>query len=183
MTIEQNALIGNLVHSLQTGDVLARIDSLIIDPNELKIVALALRGRKTIIVWRDLREVSSRGIVVDDDSALVDRDSIVRLKAIRQYRFKLIGLRVRDRHRRRLGVIVNYSIDVATGEIDHIITHTGLFGCGDELYIGRDQIVEISDRYVIVDAPTVQVARSAAFGINHRAFDPATDNPFRCRVN
>lgn len=155
-------LIGKDVLSLRTGGVIGGVQEAIIDPNNLKIEGWhATNGQKrshAILLSQDIRDILSRGFVVNDHEALSDPDELVRLKRVLDYKFELIGKSVYTTGKKRLGKVSDYAFEKNGFFIQKIYVSQSLiksFG-GGMLTIDRTQIVEINTKRIVVKEATVK---------------------------
>ena len=84
MLVGINHLIGAPVMSLQTGQPLARLDSPIINPRNLRIVAFYVSGPKVdfktaVVFTDDIREFGEIGAIVDSSDNILSPEGMVRL--------------------------------------------------------------------------------------------------------
>ena len=168
--------------SLQTGAQLAETTSVIVDPRQLTIAAFYVEGSgleqsPSILHPSDIRELSDIGIIVDDADKLMSLDGLVRLKEIIDFDFELMGLKVVDEHKRKLGKVSSYSVETMDYTIIQIYTEQSLLRSFSTMSntIHRSQIISVNNKQMVVQAPTVrdevkQVAKDA-----RQAFV----NPFR----
>jgi len=161
-------LSGNLLNrpvlSLQTGGQVATILSPIINPNNLKIEAFycadAFERKKTLIlVYQDIREVIAQGVVVNDYDVLAEPDELVRLKNAMKLHFDIMGKSVVTTNKHRLGKVIDYAVEVETMYIQKLYLAQSMLKnlTGGNLGVDRSQIVEITDRRIIVQDLTQKV--------------------------
>ncbi|PLS80595.1 hypothetical protein CYG49_04995 [Candidatus Saccharibacteria bacterium] len=165
--------------SLQTGSPLAHTASPIIDPRRLNIVAFYCEGplldeNPSVLHTADIREYSDIGIIVNGNEDLMPPDDLVRLQEIIDFKFELIGIRVIDDHKTKLGKVIDYVVDAQSFMIQKITVKPPLIRSikESELVIDRHQIVEITDECIVVKAPSV----TQDSGTPH---DVTFHNPFR----
>lgn len=182
MLISIDNLIGIPVMSLQTGSQLAETAAAIVDPRQLSIAAFYVEGAgleetPSILHPSDIRELSDIGIIVDSAEKLMSLDGLVRLQEIIEFDFELIGLKVIDEHKRKLGKVSSYSVDTVSYSIMQIYTEQSLIRSLSSMgkTIHREQIISVTNEVMVVQSPTVRegVAKAA-----HGA-GSAFVNPFR----
>lgn len=174
-------LINVPVLSLQTGAELARTDTPIIDPANLKIIAYYIIGQKldfnpAILFTNDIREVADVGFIINSSDDFIGPDDIVTQHDIVSLHFTPINLKVVDTEGRKLGKVTRYSVDQDSFIIQQLhVTPplTKVFTQGDFL-VHRNQITAISNKTITVRTPSVKVEQSTA----QPALKPFT-NPFR----
>lgn len=182
MLISIENLLDVPVMSLQTGSQLAETTAAVVDPRQLTIAAFYVEGAgleesPSILHPVDIRELSDIGMIVDDADKLMSLDGLVRLKEVIDFEFELIGLKVVDEHKRKLGKVSGYSIETSDYTIVQIYTEQSLLRSISTMSntIHRSQVISVNNRQMVVQAPTVrdevkQVAKDA-----RQAFA----NPFR----
>lgn len=181
MLILKDQLLHMPIMSLQTGTEIAQTSAFIIDPRQLKVVAFYCEGSRldftpAILSVVDIREISDVGLIVDDADVLMSPDDLVRLKEVLGFKFELIGKRVVDETRRKIGKVINFTLDGTTLYIAKIQVQPGVWQAWKttELLIDRTQIVEVSDTEVVVKSTTKKARVQQP---THAA--PVLDNPFR----
>lgn len=181
MLIAIDNLLGIPVMSLQTGTELAETTAAIVDPRHLSIVAFYVEGAglevsPSILHPSDIREISDIGIIVDSTEKLMSLDGLVRLEEIIEFDFELIGLKVVDEHRRKLGKVASYSVETTGYSIMQIYTEQSLLRSLSNIgnTIHREQIISVTNDVMVVQSPTVRE------GVSKVAQDAsAFVNPFR----
>ncbi len=187
MLVERSRLLGFDIYNLQTGEKVGRVGQDIIDPYKLKIAAVTVEKAgisPAVLLSQDVRECSNQGIVVNDASDIVSPEGMPRLQKVIDYDFKLFKVKVYDDQKNYLGRVVDYTVAPDSFDIMQIIVQPALFstGHGGRLRIHREQVIEINNNKIIVEAPTkLQRVEASPLNINAHAFDPAVDNPFRKR--
>jgi hypothetical protein len=149
------SLLNRPVLSLRTGGQVATTISPIINPNNLKIEGFycqdAFERKKTVILlYQDIRDVLVSGFVVDDHDSLSDPAELVRLKDIMAIRFDVMGKPVVT-SKEKIGKITDYAAEVDTMYIQKLYVSQSLLRMGGgSLGIDRSQIVEITDKKIII---------------------------------
>lgn len=154
--------IGSSIMSLQTGTLLATVESTIIDPRKLKVVAFRVQGNRlshqeSVLHPEDIREISDIGLIVDGDEALMPLDGLVRLKEVVDFDFSLDGLRVESESGKLLGKVQGYAIDPDSFLVHQLYAKPSLLRSiiTTGLTIHRNQIVSINNQRIVVKDPTV----------------------------
>jgi sporulation protein YlmC with PRC-barrel domain len=152
--------------SLRTGGIIGIAIQPIINPNNLKIEGWYAQNRSEkgeyILPSREIRDFIAKGLVVDDHESLTHPDDMVRLKETIDLRFNLIGKSVVTENKKKLGKIADYAVDESSYYVQKLYVNPTLLRgfTTEQLLIDRNQIVEITDKKIIVQEPTVQ-SRSA----------------------
>lgn len=146
------------VMSLQTGGRVAELDAAIIDPGTLDIVAYVVTSslldsqNKHFLRVVDIRELSDIGMIIDSIDEIVSYGDVIKLDELYDLGFPLIGMRVRDEKKLKLGKVIDYTIDVTTYTAVQLTVKRPLLQSftDTELVIHRSQIIEINDEAIVV---------------------------------
>jgi len=151
------------VMSLQTGSELARTSRAIINPHNLTIVAYELTGHlldhnPTLLRIADIREIGPLGIIIDSVDELIDVNYVLKIKEIYELNFNLVGLRVIDDKKRKVGTVIGYTLEAGNFVIQQLrVKRPFLKSLGDtELLIHRSQIIKITDNLITVKSPSIR---------------------------
>ncbi len=176
------------VLSLHVGSEVARTKQAIIDPENLKIIAYTLEGAiiqndpeiGNILDLADVREISDKGLIVDSADVFTTREDVVKLDEIMSLDFNLVGLKVVDQRGKKIGKIVDYTIDSGSFMIYQLIVQRPVMSSfiDPQLTINRSQIVEIDDFKVTIKHSTSQVKVKKQKEVKEE-FIPNFTNPFR----
>lgn len=184
MLINSTRLQGCPVLSLHIGGQIASVTKLIVNPDNLKVVAVQVEGplisddTGDILPMASVREFSRLGMIVDSIDELVNADEIVRVRDILKLDFNLVGLKVESKAGAKLGKVSDFTIEPTGWNVQQLIVQRPFFKAflDPELVIARDQIVEIDDYKVVIkdetDARTHQAKAKTEF-------TPNFINPFR----
>ena len=184
MLINGSRLIGCPVLSLHIGGQIARVTSEVVDPNDLKIIALNVDGPQTgdgehgdILDVRSIREYSSLGMIIDSIDDLVSEDDVIKFKKIIALNFSLIGLTVKTKKGTKLGKVIDYTFDTETFSVLQLIVKRPIMKAiiDPELVIGRSEIKEVNDYEIIVKDEEDKIRKKA----QKQDFVPNFVNPFR----
>ena len=157
----RQALINKPVMSLRTSARIATATDVIINPNNLKIEGWHCIDRfskkKYILQAGETRDIIARGIVVNDQDALSDPGELIRLQEILAHNFELIGKLVVTTGGKKLGKVNDWAADSENMYIQKIYVAQSLLKSlsGGSLSIDRSQIVEITNKKIVVAEPTV----------------------------
>jgi sporulation protein YlmC with PRC-barrel domain len=157
MLVLNSRLQNAAIMSLQSGTSLGSTTEPIIDPRKLQIIAFRAEGPRlqgpSILHVEDIREFGPMGIIVDNaDSVMPLDDDLVRLQEVISLNFTLIGKQVIDENKTKLGKVAEYSVESKGFFIQKI--HVGQSVLKNfstsKLIIHRTQIVELTDRVIVV---------------------------------
>ncbi len=150
-------IINRPVLSLRTGTQVATALSPIVNPANLKIEGFfchdSLSRQTLILVAQDVRDLLPQGIVINDHDVLTEPSELVRLSEIININFQLLGKTVVTNSRSKLGKISDYAVETTSMYIQKLYVSQSVFKSlsGGNLGIDRSQIVEITDKQVVVN--------------------------------
>jgi uncharacterized protein YrrD len=151
------SLLNRPVLSLRTGGVVATTTAAIINPNNLKVEGFFCsdsfdRKKTVVLVYQDIRDFIPQGFVVNDHDVLAEPGELVRMKELLELRFEVLGKQVVTASKDKIGKVVDYATDTTTMYVQKIYVGQSLLKnfAGGNLGIDRTQIVEITDRKIIV---------------------------------
>lgn len=153
------SLVNRPVLSLRTGGKVAVTGQPIINPNNLKIEGFYcedLVNRGTIILLeQDIREIITQGLVINDYDVLSHADELIRLRDLIALHFDVMGKQVVSDTKRSLGKVNDYSADSQTLFIQKLYVVQSMFKSfsSTQLGIDRNQIIEITNKHIIVQEP------------------------------
>ena len=182
MLVSNNRLVGTPVLSIQSASAIGTVSGAIIDPSDLKIVALYLTGplvnnSANILTFSSIREYSPHGIVIDSIDELVEKTDVVKIDKIIDLNFDPIGLKVETKKGSKLGKVSGFTFTSEDFTVQQIIVKRPLIKSlvDSELTISRTEITEVTDYKIIVkDEEKVIKEKSAK-----EDFIPNFVNPFR----
>lgn len=148
------------IFSLESGEDVARIGGVIINPVKLKIEAFyissALISYDAVVFTDDIRESSLDGFVVDGMKNIVPLDSnLIRLQKIINLNFKIDELSVQNSDGKKIGKIKEYVFSDSSFEITKIYVAEKSIKSKilDKVTtVKRSQITKISNQRMIVSA-------------------------------
>lgn len=153
---------GMPIMSLQSGGKLGELATPIIDPRKLQIVAYYAEGPRihevSVLHTSDIREVGPLGIIVNDaDEIMVADDGLVRLKEVLDFNFTLIGKQVVDDQKKKLGKVIDYTIETDGFTIQKLHVSQSIMKnvMTSSLIIGRAQVVQVTDKEIVVRSAAV----------------------------
>ncbi|HEY5668288.1 MAG TPA: hypothetical protein VIR03_03940 [Candidatus Saccharimonadales bacterium] len=162
------SLLNRPVLSLRTGGVVATTTSVIINPRNLKIEGFyctdAFQRKTTVVLlYQDIRDIIPQGFVVNDHDVLTSPGELIRLKETMDLHFDVMGKPVQTVSREKIGKVVDYATETTTMFIQKLYVSQSLFRSltGGNLGIDRTQIVEITDRKIVVQDLTQHVPAGA----------------------
>lgn len=159
-------IINRPVLSLRTGTQVATTLTPIINPNNLKIEGFYCKGdnrKRSILLTQDIRDVLPQGVVVNDQEVLAGPDELVRLKDVMNIGFELIGKHVETASKQKLGKVNDYATETGSMFIKKLYVTQPIYKnfSGGNLGIDRTQIVEITDKKIVVNDLDAKVSAPA----------------------
>lgn len=163
---------GSSVLSLRAGGPIATILAPIINPNNLYIEGWHVEDlhnrERLILLSKDIRDTMPQGFIVNDYEVLSKREELIRLKDVLKIEFGLLGLKVSSESGTRYGKIDDYAFETKNMFIQKLYVAQPLiknFG-GGTLSIDRSQIIEVTNKRIIIEEPTEKSgARATSPGI------------------
>lgn len=143
------------IMSLRTSARIGVATEPIINPHNLKILGwwCSVPNKKSgiVLLTEDVREVMPSGLAVNDEDSLSSADDLVRHKEILDIKFVLIDKVVRTK-RRKLGKVDDFSYNEGMFVQKLYVARpvTKIFSSQDTLLIDRNQILEVTDNYILV---------------------------------
>ncbi|HEX5455916.1 MAG TPA: hypothetical protein VFW77_00980 [Candidatus Saccharimonadales bacterium] len=161
------AIIDIPVLSLRAGNQVGTATELIINPNNLKIEGWYVHDRfgskKLILLSSDVRELSSRGLIINDQEVLSETEELVRLKPIIEIGFILIGKQVVSQSGRKYGKVTDFAAETESLLIKKIYAGQSIIKnlTGGSTSIDRTQVIEITNTKIIIEDPTEKASERA----------------------
>lgn len=163
------------VMSLQTGTRLARTSVPLIDPTNLRIMAYQVDGpllteHPSFLRTDDIREMGAVGMIIDSTDELIGLHDVIKLEALHELNFGLVGMPVIDEHKHKLGKVEDYTLETSNFVIQQLNVRRGLIKSLTDtgMLIHRSQITEINDNAIIVKSahnkipsPVMEATRKA----------------------
>ena len=132
-----------------------------------------------ILMINDIREFSDDGFIVDSTDRFVEREDVVKLDKVMDLEFKLVGLKVVTKDGKKLGKVIDYTLDSGSFSIFQLIVQRPLLDSfiDPELTINRSQIVEIDDYKITIrhEREKVKISKKS----KEKEFVQNYVNPFR----
>jgi len=158
MILLGSALTNAPIMGIQTGNELARTKLAIVDPASLTVVAYEIAstlGRDTqplLLRMQDVRELSDIGFIIDSEDEFVRPEDVIKLNEIYNLHFELVGIRVIDEKRRKIGKVVDFTLETGGFVIQQLTVRRPLLRSlnDTELLIHRSQIIEINNDSIVV---------------------------------
>ncbi|MGH7240848.1 MAG: hypothetical protein ACREGB_00965, partial [Candidatus Saccharimonadales bacterium] len=156
------------VMSLRTGAQVATAVTPILNPDNLKIEGFYCNDRfenkELILLCQDIRDVLPQGFVIDDHDVLADASELVRLKKVLELEYELIGKPVETVNKDKVGKISDFAVETTTMTIQKLYASQSILKSftGGSLSIDRSQIVEITNKRVVINELLKRAPATAA---------------------
>lgn len=164
MLYMSKSLYGRSVLSLRSGGQIAIAVEPILNPHNLKIMGwwCGPRGDRgsSVLLAEDVREITPRGLAVNDEDVLSVPEDLVRHQEILGIKFQLIDKAVRTK-RQKLGKVSDFSYNDGMFVQKLYVARpvTKIFSSQDTLLIDRTQILEVTDNYILVRDGEVKITK------------------------
>ncbi len=167
------------IHSLQTGRPVGQLIEPIINPDNLAIPAWHCQrfGEPGLLILHsdDIREVGQPGVIIDNEERMMTTEDLVRLQAILDLKFDLVGKKVVTANGQRVGRVSDYVINEQTWLVQKLHVSQSPWrnvSMGNRI-IDRAQIVEVTPKKIIVRNTEVKAGKTA----HVIAFNPLSQGP------
>ncbi len=156
MYILASALLRLPIISLQTGEPIGMTRELILDPSDLRVVAMLCnatgKGEESVLMMGDARQVAQDCLIVNSENELTEPADVVRLQPLLHERFKPIGRHVITDLGRKLGTVDDYTINLDTMHLQKLYVKQSLLQSfmGSSLIIDRAQIIDVTGQRIVV---------------------------------
>lgn len=141
----------------------------VINPHNLKILGWWCKepnvNLKTVLLAEDVREINAHGLAVNNEEALTVPEELVRHKEILDINFELIGMPVKAK-RGKIGKVDDYAYNDGMFVQKLYVTPpvTKLLGTNSTHIIDRSQILEITNKHILVKDTDVTEGAEAIAG-------------------
>lgn len=153
------------VLSLRTGGEVAQAIGPIINPNNMLVLGFYCHDKfsnnQLILLSQDVREHIRQGFVVNDHEVLAEPEDLVRFEEVLAIEFDPIGKLVVTDHHRKLGKVTDYAVDSDSLYVKKLYVAPRLLKSltGSQLSIDRSQILEVTDKHIVVKEATEKVEK------------------------
>lgn len=124
---------------------------ILIDPENGGVLGIALLMSKKIVAPIDIRSWTIEGVKVVDESAIIERDEIIRLHDFSKDRVRIFAKPVMKEDGKILGIVHDFVIDTEVGQLKQIyVAKKLLFFTLEKRIIDYREIIEIKEDRIIV---------------------------------
>ncbi|HEX8349815.1 MAG TPA: hypothetical protein VF598_07625 [Hymenobacter sp.] len=151
------AMLKRQILSLRTSTPIAEVIAPIINQDNLKIEGFYCHEYSAkepkILLYQDIRDILPQGIIVNDVDVLTEPSELIRLKAVLEREFVVIGMPVETVSKSKVGKVSDYAFETTTMFIQKLYVSRSIFKnlTSGSLSIDRTQIHEITARKVIIN--------------------------------
>jgi len=130
----------------------------IINPHNLHIDGFYCQSAhakdKLVLLDMHIRDLSNRGIIIDDHRNLSEKEELIRLQPVIELKFKLIDIAVLV-GKKKVGKVAEYAIDVESLFIQKLYVQPPVWQSINQnrLTFDRSSVIEVSDTHIIVSGP------------------------------
>jgi hypothetical protein len=157
------------VISLRSSGTIAIAETPIVNPHNLKILgwwcSSPMNQKPLVLLYDDVREQVEAGLAVNDEEDLTPPEDLVRHKDVLDLKFDVIGKTVKTKHR-KVGKVYDFSYNDGMFLQKLYVERplTKVFSAEDTVIIDRNQIVEVTDSYILVKDTEVKVGEKVTAG-------------------
>ncbi len=166
MIFLSNDYTNRAILSLRTGSKIGNALLPIINASNLKIdgwYATSLDSKETMVLPSlEVRDMIAKGIVVNDHDAITPIDDMVRMQAVINAEFSLIGTPIVSESGEKLGIVKDYAVDHKTLYIKKLYIGQSFLKSllnftHPQLIIDRSQILDVTPEKIVVKDATEKV--------------------------
>jgi sporulation protein YlmC with PRC-barrel domain len=178
----------NNLFSLHTESIIGQITYPVVDYNNLKIAAFKVdvydedEYDRDILLADSIAAISNNNLVVvhSVDDLSLSKD-IIHISNLLELGFNMIGMKVKSERGKKLGKIVDFTLDTESLIVYQLIVKKPLVSAvfESELTINRSQITKITNTEIIVKSTDQEVKLPAKAKDETPEFTPNFTNPFR----
>ena len=156
MLLVSEFLLNATVLSLRTGGVIGETTGYLINPNNLKVEGFwcnyIATSHPLILLEQDIRDISTKGILVNDHDVLSEPEELIRLKDILQLNFTLLNKSVETKNKEKVGKVKDFSIETKSYYVEKLYVTKPIYQnlAGGQISIDRNQIIEVTDNKIII---------------------------------
>lgn len=153
--------------SLRSGGRIGTVLEPIINPHNLHIDGFYCESAhsKNALILLDIyvRDISAKGVIIDDHNNLSEPNDLVRLQPILDINFQMENKGVVV-NKRKIGKVIEYAADTSSLFIQKIYAQPRLWQSlgQNRLTFDRRSIVEITNEYIAFSGPEVRISEAEA---------------------
>jgi sporulation protein YlmC with PRC-barrel domain len=109
-----------------------------------------------VLLSGDIRDILPQGFAVNDHEVLTEAKELIRLKEVLELRFELLGLKVTSESGKNYGKINDFAYETNNLFVQKLYVSQSIVKnfSGGTLSVDRSQIIEVTNRRIIIEDPT-----------------------------
>ena len=134
----------------------------IINPHNLHIDGFYCRSAHSkdqlVLLDMHIRDLSAKGIIIDDHNDLSKSEDLVRLQPVMDLKFKLVDKLVLN-GKKRIGKVAEYAINIDSLFIQKLYVQAPVWQSINQnrLVFDRTSVLEVTDSHIVVSGPEEKV--------------------------
>lgn len=156
MIILASKAIGLSIVSIRTGTPVGEVVGVLVDPHTLKVAGFWANQfsskQDKVLLSMNIRELSVKGLVIDDLHDLTDPSDLPKLKEILDIDYQIPGKKILE-VKKKIGVAEDFSFDMKDFSISSLLCRPNILGMLNvsNFTVYRKMIKEIDDSHIRVD--------------------------------
>jgi hypothetical protein len=148
--------------SLRSGGRIGTVIEPIINPHNLHIDGFYCQSAHSdhalVLLDIDIRDISARGIIIDNHVDLSEPEELVRLQPVLDVNFQLEAKQVLV-NKKKVGKVIEYAVETQSLFIQKIYVQPRLLQSLNQnrLTFDRSNVIEVTDSYVAFSGPEVKI--------------------------
>ncbi len=162
MLILQSRLSQMPVASIQVSHRIGYVNGFVLQPKDLKVAALIVESpiskQPLFLYVEDIVELRPKGVLINHNEQLMEADGLVRLEKLLDTNFQIIGKKVIDENKRRVGTATDFVINANGWLVQKIHAEPSLVRMLNrpDRVIDRRQVIRVSDKEIVVKSANLE---------------------------
>ena len=153
MLLNYSKMVSLPLASVRSSAKIGFADGLVINPNNLHIDSIWCRlsnGKRLLLSPMDIRDLSLRGIIINDHENLLEESDAIRLKPILEYKFDLVD-KIAYVGKRKIGKVEDFAIHTENLYIQKIYVKPNLLNrvASERMTFDRSSVEEVTNLKII----------------------------------
>jgi sporulation protein YlmC with PRC-barrel domain len=169
------------LYTVRLGGKIGTITRPIINPHNLHIdgfyCAIPKTQEEQIVLDMDIRDLSLKGVIINDHEDISAPEDLVRLTEIIEINYELVGKSV-FANGKRIGKVTDYAIDDTSLFVKKIFVQPPIWRTfiSTDLVIDRQSILEVTESKIVVSGPESKVENEVESSAKiNQSFSPASN--------
>ncbi|MEM6998085.1 MAG: hypothetical protein AAF413_04205 [Patescibacteria group bacterium] len=156
MILLASRIVGLPIISTRSGARVATVSGVLINPHKLTVeglwVHVGAKKDSQILLSRDIRELSPRGVVINDLSDIAEPENMPRLEELVNIAYEIPNKTITE-NKKKIGTAQDFVFSIKTYKLEQVIARPKLFGRikNSQLTIHRSQIKSVNDKELVVE--------------------------------